>query len=106
MQEVERQLAAKFPTAKFSHFTYIVDTQEIDQDPDNFPTFKAWLDGVDCVVGVGARHGFLRALHGLHLRPDRAAGQACLPAEQVSILVLRLQGGVRPRLSRPAHRHL
>ena len=50
MQEVERQLAAKFPTAKFSHFIYIVDTQEIDQDPDNFPTFKAWLDGVDCVV--------------------------------------------------------
>ena len=41
MQEVERQLAAASPTAKRPHFTHIVDTQEIDQDPDNFPNLKA-----------------------------------------------------------------
>lgn len=98
MQEVERQLAAKFPTAKFSHFIYIVDTQEIDQDPDNFPTFKAWLDGVDCVVGVGADMGSCALYMGYIFAQIERLGKPGLPAEQVSILVLRLQGGVRPRL--------
>lgn len=57
MEEVERQLAERYPTARFSHYTYIVDTQEIDQDPENFPVFQAWLDGVDAVIGVGADMG-------------------------------------------------
>lgn len=79
MQEVERQLAAKFPTAKFSHFTYIVDTQEIDQDPDNFPTFKAWLDGVDCVVGVGADMGSCALYMGyIFAQIERLGKPACL----------------------------
>ena len=79
MQEVERQLADKFPTAKFSHFTYIVDTQEIDQDPDNFPTFKAWLDGVDCVVGVGADMGSCALYMGyIFAQIERLGKPACL----------------------------
>lgn len=57
MQELERQLAAKYPGALFSHYTYIVDTCEIENDPDNFAEFKSWLSGVDAVVGVGADMG-------------------------------------------------
>lgn len=57
MQEVERQLAQQYPDTHFSHYTYVVDTQEIDQDPDNYPAFRAWLDGVDAVIGVGADMG-------------------------------------------------
>lgn len=57
MQELERQLAAQFPDTKFSHYTYIVDTQEIKDDTTWLPSFTQWLDGVDCVVGVGADMG-------------------------------------------------
>ena len=57
MQELERQMKEKYPETEFSHFTYIVDTQQIDEDPENFPTFKKWLEGVDAVVGVGADMG-------------------------------------------------
>lgn len=57
MRELERQLAEVLPETKFSHYTYIVDTKEIRDDPENYPVFEAWLDGVDAVVGVGADMG-------------------------------------------------
>lgn len=79
MQEVERQLAAAYPTAKFSHYTYIVDTQEIDQDPENFPSFKAWLEGVDCVIGVGADMGSCALYMGyIFAQIERLGKPACL----------------------------
>ena len=80
MQEVERQLAASSPLRQFSHFTYIVDTQEIDQDPDNFPTFKAWLDGVGLCGGRGGGYG-LRARSTWDIsspRSQRLGKPACL----------------------------
>jgi hypothetical protein len=79
MQEVERQLAAVYPTAKFSHYTYIVDTQEIDQDPENFPIFKKWLEGVDCVIGVGADMGSCALYMGyIFAQIERLGKPACL----------------------------
>ena len=79
MQEVERQLAEQIPTAKFSHFTYIVDTQEIDQDPENFPDFKKWLSGVDCVIGVGADMGSCALYMGYNFAQiERLGKPACL----------------------------
>ncbi len=57
MRELERQMAALLPDTQFSHFTYIVDTQEICDDPTYLPAFTEWLNGVDCVVGVGADMG-------------------------------------------------
>lgn len=57
MQELERQLAAVLPDTKFSHYTYIVDAQEIRNDAENYPIFRQWLDGVDAVIGVGADMG-------------------------------------------------
>lgn len=57
MLELERQLAAAVPDAKFSHFTYIVDTQELSADETWRPAFLEWLNGVDCVIGVGADMG-------------------------------------------------
>lgn len=79
MQEVERQLSELYPTAKFSHYTYIVDTQEIDQDPEHFPAFKQWLDGVDCVVGVGADMGSCALYMGyIFAQIERLGKPACL----------------------------
>ena len=57
MQELEKQMRQECPETFFSHFTYTVDTQQIDEDPENFPAFKKWLDKVDAVVGVGADMG-------------------------------------------------
>lgn len=57
MQELERQMKERYPETKFSHYTYIVDTQQIDEDLENYPSFKNWLEGVDAVVGVGADMG-------------------------------------------------
>lgn len=57
MQELERQLSAQYPGAKFSHFTYVVDTCEIQNDSENYPIFQKWLTGVDAVIGVGADMG-------------------------------------------------
>jgi len=56
-RELERQLSAALPETKFSHFTYIVDTCEIKNDPTNYEDFKAWLATVDAVIGVGADMG-------------------------------------------------
>ena len=79
MQEVERQLAAAFPTAKFSHYTYVVDTQEIDQDAENFPIFQQWLSGVDCVIGVGADMGSCALYMGyIFAQIERLGKPACL----------------------------
>ena len=79
MQEVERQMAAVYPNAKFSHYTYIVDTQEIDQDPENFPIFKEWLSGVDCVIGVGADMGSCALYMGyIFAQIERLGKPACL----------------------------
>jgi hypothetical protein len=57
MHEVERQLLGRFPDARFSHYTYITDTCEIQNDPDHYPAFLEWLSGVDAVIGVGADMG-------------------------------------------------
>lgn len=79
MQEVERQLSEKYPTAKFEHYTYIVDTQEIDQDPENFPAFKAWLEKVDGVIGVGADMGSCALYMGyIFAQIERLGKPACL----------------------------
>lgn len=79
MQEVERQLSACYPTARFSHYTYIVDTQEIDQDSENFPAFRAWLDGVDAVIGVGADMGSCALYMGyIFAQIERLGKPACL----------------------------
>lgn len=57
MEELEAQLAAALPGTGFSHYTYIVDTCEIQNDPAHYPAFKQWLSGVDTVIGVGADMG-------------------------------------------------
>ena len=57
MQELERQLSACLPDTRFSHFTYIVDTQELSEDAAWRPKFEEWLSGVDTVIGVGADMG-------------------------------------------------
>ena len=61
-QELERQLTAKHPNTKCSFFTYIVDTQEIADDPANSPAFRTWAESVDAVVGgaeaVSAEKGY------------------------------------------------
>lgn len=57
MQELERRLAALYPHARFSHFTYIVDTSEIRNDAEHYEGFRVWLSGVDAVIGVGADMG-------------------------------------------------
>ena len=57
MRELERQLAARLPDTKFSHYTYIVDAKEIRDDSANYEDFKAWLSTVDAVIGVGADMG-------------------------------------------------
>lgn len=79
MQEVERQLAERYPSAAFSHFTYTVDTQEIDQDPDNFPRFKQWVESVDGVIGVGADMGSCALYMGyIFAQIERLGRPACL----------------------------
>lgn len=79
MEEVERQLAEKYPSATFSHFTYIVDTQEIDQDEENFPAFKSWVDSVDCVIGVGADMGSCALYMGyIFAQIEKLGKPACL----------------------------
>ena len=57
MRELERQLAARLPDTKFSHYTYIVDAKEIRDDSANYEDFKTWLSTVDAVIGVGADMG-------------------------------------------------
>lgn len=58
MRELERQLAQVLPCdTKYAHYTYIVDTCEIQNDPVHYPEFKKWLEGVDIVVGIGADMG-------------------------------------------------
>ncbi|MBP1736377.1 MAG: hypothetical protein H6Q60_258 [Oscillospiraceae bacterium] len=83
MQEVERQLYARWPETKFSHYTYIVDTQEIDKDSINFPSFKHWLSGVDAVVGVGADMGSCALYMGyLFAQVERLGKPAVLLSKQ------------------------
>ncbi len=57
MRELERQLTEVLPDTKYTHYTYIVDTCEIEKDPVNYPEFKKWLESVDVVIGVGADMG-------------------------------------------------
>lgn len=79
MREVERQLAAQYPDTKFSHYTYVVDTQEIDRDPVNFPVFQKWLSGVDAVIGVGADMGSCALYMGyIFAQIERLGKPACL----------------------------
>jgi hypothetical protein len=52
LKEVERQLAAKFPSARFSHYQYARDTTEIVNDEKYKPSFAAWLSSVDSVVSA------------------------------------------------------
>jgi len=52
LQEVERQLKEKYPTADFIHYQYPVDTSEIMSDEKYKPSFMEWLDKVDCVISA------------------------------------------------------
>lgn len=82
MHEVERQLSASYPDTKFSHYTYIVDTQEIDKDPLHYPAFRKWLDGVDAVIGVGADMGSCALYMGYNFAHIESLGKpACLLAK-------------------------
>lgn len=50
MREVEQQLKAKFPTAKYSHFQYPKHIKEIANDPEYKDKFEEWVKEVDTVV--------------------------------------------------------
>ncbi|MCD7768902.1 MAG: hypothetical protein LUH36_02110 [Oscillospiraceae bacterium] len=77
--ELERQLSQRFPSAKFSHYTYTVDTQEIEHDIANFPSFKEWLSNVDCVIGVGADMGSCSLYMGYNFAQiERLGKPSCL----------------------------
>ncbi len=56
-QELERQLAARYPDLRFSQYVYKLDTTELRLDKQNYEGFKQWLAGVDAVIGVGADFG-------------------------------------------------
>ena len=54
MHAVEKLLAEKYPTAKFSHYRYLKDATEFINQPEDEKEMRAWLDGVDVVVaGLG-----------------------------------------------------
>ena len=50
LREVEAQLAARFPTARFSLLQYKENCTEIRNDPAFDPILKEWLSGVDAVI--------------------------------------------------------
>jgi len=63
LDEVERQLKARYPSARFTRFQYIKDPSthntvaEIAKDPEVRPQFEEWLKGVDCVVSANGDAG-------------------------------------------------
>ncbi len=55
--EVEKLLAARYPTARFKHLQYCKDSSEIYQDPEFDPVLKEWLQDVDLVICLYADMG-------------------------------------------------
>jgi hypothetical protein len=50
LEEVERQIKERFPSARFSYYQYQKDTAEIIRDAENRPSFEKWLSGVDTII--------------------------------------------------------
>jgi hypothetical protein len=63
LDEIARQLQARYPGAKFSRFQYTKDlnsyTQvaEVAKDPEVRPQFEEWVKGVDAVIVANADAG-------------------------------------------------
>lgn len=51
-REIERQLKAKYPTAKFSHFWYPKHVKEVINDPEYKEKFEEWVKGADTFVSA------------------------------------------------------
>ena len=56
-REIESLIRQTYPEAKFSYFQYKKDTSELMNDPQADAEFRAWLEGVDTVVGAYADAG-------------------------------------------------
>jgi hypothetical protein len=50
MREVERQLKAKFPKAKFRHYQYPVHVKEVIDDERFKASFVEWVKGIDAAI--------------------------------------------------------
>lgn len=82
--ELERQLAAQYPNTKFSHYVYKLDTTELCHDAVNYEPFRAWLGGVDAVVGVGADFGSCALFMGYnHAEMERLGKPAVILAKDL-----------------------
>ncbi len=50
LETVRKELAARYPTARFSFIQYTTETTNLAKDPVFKPRFDEWLAGVDCVL--------------------------------------------------------
>ncbi|NLE74674.1 MAG: hypothetical protein GX604_08625 [Actinobacteria bacterium] len=56
LEEIGKQIAARYPAAKFSRFQYTKDLNaynrvaELAKDPEMLPEFEEWLKGIDTVI--------------------------------------------------------
>lgn len=63
LDEIQKELAKRYPTATFTVLQYPKDTSEIENDPEFLPKFEEWLDGVDTVVAAYGDAGSCAMYH-------------------------------------------
>lgn len=54
---VRRAMQERFPEARVNTYIYTIDQKDPEDDPYNWPEFKAFIDQNDCFVEIGADGG-------------------------------------------------
>lgn len=50
LESVRKELAARYPTAKFKYIQYTTETTDLAKDPVFKPVFDEWAKDVDCIL--------------------------------------------------------
>ena len=92
LDEIQKELAKRYPTATFTVLQYPKDTSEIENDPEFLPKFEEWLDGVDTVVAAYGDAGSCAMYHAYNTAFVEKLGKPAVLVAKDSVVMSARRG--------------
>lgn len=92
LDEIQKELTKRYPTATFTVLQYPRDTSEIENDSEFLPKFEEWLDGVDTVIAAYGDAGSCAMYHAYNTAFVEKLGKPAVLVAKDSVVMSARRG--------------
>lgn len=92
LDEIQKELTKRYPTATFTVLQYPRDTSEIENDPEFLLKFEEWLDGVDTVIAAYGDAGSCAMYHAYNTAFVEKLGKPAVLVAKDSVVMSARRG--------------